>query len=715
MFINTADAGGQYYGTAQNVKKTITKDIPAKPAVPTPVIGTEIVAPDFSTVSFDVTDVEDTGYTTAFDASKITATNCTVSNINYNPSTKKVTMDLAGTAPGVTSKITVALGAFTNTADVPGIYDGQAKSAAKTFTIARAALPDAPVPGITNLAANATFDTITADLTNVSTSMSTNNYLTTDNVASKVTGTNCSIDNVNADLTTGKLTIRVTVTNRGTASTVSIAAAALSNTGDGTVYKTTAKDSVAVSTSFTKPALPVVPTPVIGTETVAPDFSTVSFDVTDVEGAGYTTVFDPTKITATNCTVSNIKYTPSTKKVTMDLAGTAPGVTSKITVALGAFTNTADVPGIYDGQAKSAAKTFTIARAALPDAPVPGITNLAANATFDTITADLTNVSTSMSTNNYLTTDNVASKVTGTNCSIDNVNADLTTGKLTIRVTVTNRGTASTVSIAAAALSNTGDGTVYKTTAKDSVAVSTSFTKPALPDADKPALTGAFDATNKKVTLTASNIGGANYLTTTDVNRISLASGETISVNYAGGAFEFSTASLAAGSYTVNIAKGAITNTGDGTNLSNKAIDNDASTFTFTIAAPTGKNIFGSTARLKLATYGPKYGVGKPTDPDVLFSKMTDNDWRAEIANQGTTDNPIGNYNTSMIGVGPGWPLVITPKSDNRKVIVKDAGGVDITGTFGSVYKDNITIDGIQYDVVITCYITNEVLTIEIS
>ena len=94
---------------------------------------------------------------------------------------------------------------------------------------------------------------------------------------------------------------------------------------------------------------------------------------------------------------------------------------------------------------------------------------------------------------------------------------------------------------------------------------------------------------------------------------------------------------------------------------------------------------------------------------------MTDNDWRAEIANQGTTNNPIGNYNTSMIGVGPGWPLVITPKSDNRKVIVKDAGGVDITGTFGSVYKDNITIDGIQYDVVITCYITNEVLTIEIS
>ena len=95
MLINTADAGGQYYGTAQNVKKTITKNIPAKPAVPTPVIGTEIVAPDFTTVSFDVTNVEDAGYTTAFDPTKITATNCTVSNINYNPSTKKVTMDLA--------------------------------------------------------------------------------------------------------------------------------------------------------------------------------------------------------------------------------------------------------------------------------------------------------------------------------------------------------------------------------------------------------------------------------------------------------------------------------------------------------------------------------------------------------------------------------------------------------------------------------------------
>ena len=399
----------------------------------------------------------------------------------------------------------------------------------------------------------------------------------------------------------------------------------------------------------------------------------------------------------------------------MDLAGTAPGVTSNIIVALGAFTNTADATNTYSGQAKSVAKTFTIARAALPDAPVPGITNLAANATFDTITADLTNVSTSMSANNYLTTDNVASKVTGTNCSIDGVNVDWTTSKLTIQITVTNRGTASTVSIAAAALSNAGDGTVYKTTAKDSVAVSYSFTKPALPDAEKPALTGAFDATNKKVTLTASNIGGANYTTTTNVNKISLASGEVISVTYASGVFEFSTASLAAGSYTVNIAKGAITNTGDGTNLSNKAIDNDASTFTFTIAAPTGKNIFGPTTRLKAGIYGPKYGVNSSTTPADLFALMTDNDWRTEIANQGTTNNPIGNYNTSMTGVGPGWALVVTPKSDNRKVIVKDAGGVDVTTTVGVVYKNNITIDGIQYDVVVMCYVTGTVLTVEIS
>ena len=715
MFINTADAGGQYYGTAQNVKKTITKNIPAKPVVPTPVIGTETVAPDFSTVAFDVTDVEGSGYTTAFDASKITATNCTVSNINYDPSTKKVTMDLAGTAPGVTSKIIVTLGAFTNTADVPGIYDGQAKSTAKTFTIARAALPDAPVPGITNLAVNSTFDTITADLTNISTNMGTNHYLTTKNVASKITGTNCSIGIVNVDLTTGKLTIPVTVTNRGTASTVNIAAGILSNVGDGTNYSTTVKDSVAVNTSFTQPAPPAVPTPLIGTEIVAADYSTVSFDVTDVEDTGYTTAFDKTKITATNCTVSNIKYTPSTKKVTMDLAGTAPGVTSNIIVALGAFTNTADATNTYSGQAKSVAKTFTIARAALPDAPVPGITNLTANATFDTITADLTNVSTSMSANHYLTTDNVNSKVTGTKCSIENVNADLTTGKLTIQVTVTNRGAASTVSIAAAALSNTGDGTNYKTTAKDSVAVSTSFTKPALPDADKPALTGAFDATNKKVTLTASNVGGANYVTTTNVNKISLATGETISVTYASGVFEFSTASLAAGSYTVNIAKGAITNTGDGTNLSNKAIDNDASTFVFTIAAPTGKNIFGPTARLRSATYGPKYSAGKSTKPGDLFAKMTDNDWRTEIANQGTTNNPITTYNTTTVGVGPGWPIVVTPKSDNRKVIVKDAGGVDVTNTVGVVYKNNITIDGIQYDVVVMCYLTGTVLTVEIS
>ena len=532
--------------------------------------------------------------------------------------------------------------------------------------------------------------------------------------ATKVNAINYVIDTVNYSNVDKKLTIKLLSYTSGAKNTLEILDGMFINTADaGGQYYGTAQN---VKKTITKniPAKPAVPTPVIGAETVATDFTTVSFDVTDVEDTGYTTAFDASKITATNCTVSNINYNPSTKKVTMDLAGTTPGVTSKITVALGTFTNTADVPGIYDGQAKSAAKTFTIARAALPDAPVPGITNLAANATFDTITADLTNVSTSMGTNHYLTTDSVASKVTGTNCSIGSVNVDLTTGKLTIPVTVTNRGAASTVNIAAAALSNAGDGTVYKTTAKDSVAVSTSFTKPALPDAEKPALTGAFDATNKKVTLTASNIGGANYVTTTDVNRILLASGETISVTYASGVFEFSTASLAAGSYTVNIAKGAITNTGDGTNLSNKAIDNDASTFTFTIAAPTGKNIFGPTARLRVADYGPKYTVNNKTDPDVLFSKMSDNDWRTEIANQGTTNNPIGNYNTSMTGVGPGWPIVITPTSDNKKVIVKDAGGVDITNTVGTVYKDNITIDGIQYDVVIMKY-TSAVLTVEIS
>ena len=93
---------------------------------------------------------------------------------------------------------------------------------------------------------------------------------------------------------------------------------------------------------------------------------------------------------------------------------------------------------------------------------------------------------------------------------------------------------------------------------------------------------------------------------------------------------------------------------------------------------------------------------------------MTDNDWRTEIAGQGTTNNPTGTYNTTMTGVGPGWSLVVTPKSDNRKVIVRDALGADITGTVGTVYKDNITIDGIQYDVVVMLY-TSAVLTVEIS
>ena len=113
--------------------------------------------------------------------------------------------------------------------------------------------------------------------------------------------------------------------------------------------------------------------------------------------------------------------------------------------------------------------------------------------------------------------------------------------------------------------------------------------------------------------------------------------------------------------------------------------------------------------------YGPKYGVNNSTKPDVMFSKMTDNDWRTEIANKGTTTNPIGNYNTTSAGVGGGWPIVVTPTSDNRKVIVKDAGGVDVTGGVGTVYKNNITIDGIQYDVVVMCYLTGTVLTVEIS
>ena len=112
--------------------------------------------------------------------------------------------------------------------------------------------------------------------------------------------------------------------------------------------------------------------------------------------------------------------------------------------------------------------------------------------------------------------------------------------------------------------------------------------------------------------------------------------------------------------------------------------------------------------------YGPKYSVTNLTKPDVMFSKMTDNDWRTEIANQGSTNSPVTTYNTTTNGVGPGWPIVVTPKSDNRKVIVKDAGGVDVTNVVGTVYKDNITIDGIQYDVVIMCY-TSAVLTVEIS
>ena len=94
---------------------------------------------------------------------------------------------------------------------------------------------------------------------------------------------------------------------------------------------------------------------------------------------------------------------------------------------------------------------------------------------------------------------------------------------------------------------------------------------------------------------------------------------------------------------------------------------------------------------------------------------MTPDDWRTEIANQGTTNNPVGVYNTTTAGVGPGWPIVVMPKSDNRKVIVKDAGGVDVTGGVGTVYKDNITIDGIQYDVVVMLYVSGTVLTVEIS
>ena len=113
--------------------------------------------------------------------------------------------------------------------------------------------------------------------------------------------------------------------------------------------------------------------------------------------------------------------------------------------------------------------------------------------------------------------------------------------------------------------------------------------------------------------------------------------------------------------------------------------------------------------------YGPKYKVNNSTKPDVMFSLMTNDDWKTEIANQGSTNNPITTYNTTMTGVGPGWPIVVTPTSDHRKVIVKDAGGVDITKTDGMAYKDNITIDGIQYDVVVMCYVSGVVLTVEIS
>lgn len=810
--------------TISNPEKTLTTKIESKPVlmVPKPVLSDATISPDQLTYEFTLTNVEGPEFTTTFDDTKFSSSNCNIDSAVYTANDKKLVVVIKDLTHGTTNMFKVLVDAFINTADPAGKYTGTASNDEKVISFNLAALPATPKPAFGT-------EVVTADFTEVNVPISnfigvgTNGYTSTEIQSIKPTGLNVTIDAYT--ITSTNMNIKISGLVRGTKATITIPGGILSNVGDGITYDGTVV-SDAKSFSFTQPTLPKVPTPSYGTHTVDANRTKFSIPVINVEDAGYTTVFDATKITTNGCTVSNIVYSVATKELTMDLAGVQHGATAEIILGADAFTNTADATQVYEGISKSALNTIDVSLAALADAPTPiiGTEKVVYNGATATVTIPVTNINGT----NYTTAQSVVGKVTAmSGCTIANV--AFAGNNITFDVTSFTRGVANTVEIAANAFENTGDGiklstnikasaaktisftpatltatpvpvvgsatpsysgatatlvipitnveasgyttsyvngkvinatnctiagATYSTATKNlTISLSTftrgvantvtvsmgafvnvgdevnytgtsssaakviSFTPAALANAPTPVVSGSYSATNKKVTLTCAPVDGSGYTTSTDVSLITLASGETITVNYTSPNFEFDVSALSAGTYTVNIASGAVYNTGDGNTFKVADIKNAASTFNFTIAAPSGKVYYDDKAFFiakEMHDQDASYKSNFTCDQNAAI--ITDEMFEKKLNSITTGADPDTlSFPITQARTGKQVSFCAIPTALNRTVVWRDAGGVDITHTSTFCAQQTRILNGISYQVYILKSMTSVPLTLEIK
>lgn len=593
--------GVTYDGTVVSDAKVIKFTQPTLPKVPTPNYGSHTVDAGRTKFSIPVVNVEDVGYTTVFDTTKITTNGCAVSNIVYTAGTKELTMDLAGVQHGVVAEIILGADAFTNTADATQVYEGISKSALNTIDVSLAALADAPTPmiGTENVVITGSTAKVTVPVTNINGA----NYTTVESVVGKVTATSgCTIANV--AFAGNDITFDVTSFTRGVANTVEIATNAFENTGDGVNLSTNVKASAAKIVSFTPPTLTATPAPVVGNAT--PSYSgttaTLVVPITNIEASGYTTSYVNGKvINATNCTIDIATYSSATKELIISLSAFTREVANTVTVDMGAFVNVGDEVN-YTGTSNSVAKTISFTPAALANAPTPVVT-------------------------------------------------------------------------------------------------------------------GSYSATDKKVTLACAPVDGSGYTTTADVSKITLVSGNVITVSYSSPNFEFDVSGLSAGTYTVNIASGAIYNTGDGNTFKVSDVNNVAGTFDFTIAAPSAKVYYDDntffTAK-EMHDQDASYASNNNCDQNAAIITDTMFEGKLNVITTGADSDTLS-FPITQSRTGKQVSFCAIPTALNKTVIWKDAGGVDITHTSTFCAQQTRTLNGISYQVYILKSMTSVPLTLEIK
>lgn len=808
--------------TITNPEKTLTTKIESKPVlmVPKPILSDPIISPDQLTYEFTLSNVEGPEFTTTFDNTKFSSDKCNIDSAAYTANDKKLVVVIKDLTHGVVNMFKVLVDAFINTADPAGKYTGTASNDEKVISFNLAALPVTPKPAFGNEVVATDFTEINIPVSNFD-GVGTNGYTSTEIQSIQPTGLNVTIDAYT--ITSTNMNIKISGLVRGTQATITIPGGILSNVGDGIIYDGTVVSDAKVI-KFTQPTLPKVPTPSYGSHTVDAGRTKFSIPVVNVEDAGYTTVFDDSKITTNGCIVSNITYTAGNKLLTMDLSGVQHGATAEIILGADAFTNTADATQVYEGIAKSALKTIDVSLAALADAPTPiiGTENVVITGSTAKVTVPVTNINGA----NYTTTEYVVNKVSAVSgCTIANV--AFAGSNITFDVTSFTRGIANTVEIAASAFENTGDGVnlssnvkasaskivsftpptltatpapvvgnatpsysgtaatlvvpitdveasgyttsyingkvinatnctvtgaTYNSTAKEltislsaftrevantvtvdmgafvnvgdevnytgassSVSKTISFTPPALSNAPTPVVTGSYSSTDKKVTLACAPVDGSGYTTSTDASKITLASGNVITVNYVSPNFEFDVSGLSAGDYTVNIASGAVYNTGDGTTFKVADINNVAGTFDFTIAAPSAKVALTDTAFFTAGEmYAQDNSYKSNNDSDMNAAIITDTMLETKLSNIGVDSDTI-TFPVNQARKGKQVSFCLVPTSLGKTVIWRDAGGVDITKTTGTVTHQTRTLNGISYEFYVLKSLTSVSLTLEIK